>query len=217
MKAWSIVPPCILATAAVALALTARSADASTVTKTYNFSLSNFAEADGTGISSPISSITGSFRLTFDPNSATSDDTTHIVTNSFVVNPSSSADFAPIAFSTDPAGSITIGSSVNDVTAIVPGSNDFVLQLLFPGGGGFDNPALATCADSGFSCSNGSGLSSFLASGYTLASDNASGWFATTGSVSETPIPATLPLFGSALATLGFVSLRRKRSAGPAA
>lgn len=200
--------------AAVALLAGIGVAQANTVSETYNFTLGNFEDLGSGNVPPPITSITGSFTLTFDPSLTYIDQSAGLSVNSFNAGSLSSL---PLVFSNSPGSPyfISVGNSVNGADQIFGGTDDFVLQLRFADANSLGNPTLPICTDPGFSCG---GNPTFYASGYTLASYSADGWFATSASVSATPLPASLALLGSGLGALGLFGWRRKKKvAAPAA
>jgi hypothetical protein len=197
--------------AATALAIFAMtgSAQASSVTETYDFTLSNFVDIGGGNVPAPYTTVTGSFTLTFDPTVTYTDQSAGLTVNSFSGGPIDST----LVFSTSSPGSpyfISIGGLDNGAGLIAYGTNDFVLQLRFADGSNLGSPELPVCTDPGYSCG---GNPAFYASGYSLASYQSAAWFPTTASVSATPLPATLPLFATGLGGLGLLGWRRKRKA----
>jgi hypothetical protein len=74
--------PSIFTGVMLAVLLMAGSAQASTVTESYDFTLGNFVAFSGDGTVSPITSITGSFTLAFNPAVAARTSTMGITENS---------------------------------------------------------------------------------------------------------------------------------------
>jgi PEP-CTERM motif len=157
--------------AGLAIALSSfTAATAATVTETYKFTLNDLTDIIGNS-TAPVSPVTGSFTVTFDPLGSYNNETSGIVENSLNVPIA-----APLAFSyfydgnpNDPqfmsiGGDNSISVCGNGAGNICSGTNDFVLQLEFAGINSLGAPTLPDCAQ-GFSCGNAQG--SFLASGYT--------------------------------------------------
>jgi hypothetical protein len=203
MKAWTTLFGIVLG-----LSASIGASQATVITETYNFTLGNFEDLGGS-TASPISSISGSFTVTFDPSINYVDQTIGLTVNSLT---DTSID-SPLAFSTysGTPSYMTIGGTNDTVNYIDSGTNDFVLQLKFADANSFGSPTLPKCTDSGYDCG---GAPTFYASGYTLADYPEDGWFATTASVSaETPLPAAFPLFLSGIAgTGGLLRWKRKKN-----
>jgi hypothetical protein len=179
-------------------------AHAGSVTETYDFSLGGFADFFGNA-TPPITSITGSFTLTFDPNVPTFTSTSGIVVNSL----SDTFIASPIAFSVFPGTPyfIAIGGSQTGAAATEPGTNDFELSLQFINAGFLHDPIIAPCK-SGNGC-GAAGINA-LGSNYTLTVDPNSAFYATTGSVSAVPEPSTWAMMLLGFAGIGFMAYRRK-------
>jgi hypothetical protein len=197
----------VLAGIVFASATTARAA---VITETYDFTLGGFVDFFGNVASPPITSITGSFTLTFDPSVGAIDQTTGIKVNSL----SDTSIDTPIAFFAGPVGGspffISIGGNSDGAGMVLTGTNDFLLSLQFANAGSLGNPQLALC-NSGGSCGDvGAGA---LGSIYTLTTDPESAFFATTGTVSAVPEPSTWAMMLIGFAGIGFMAYRRSRKA----
>ncbi len=179
----------------------ASSASAGVVTETYAFTFNNFIDATANN-PSPLSNISGSFTLTFDPSLSYSNDTADIVVN-FLSDPFVSS---PIGFDNVPSpgpgqwGYIAIGGILNDADFIAVGTDDFTLNLKYLNPG---FPLLALCSD-GYACGNAPG--SAVASGYTLAAVPDSAWLPGDGAVPE---PATWAMLTVGFGALGAILRRR--------
>jgi hypothetical protein len=215
MKAHSILAGAVLAAVAMA-----GSAQAGTVTETYDFTLGGFVDIINSS-AAPITSVSGSFTLTFDP-SLTIDTQTTNITGSISGIPGAPVVDSAFAFSTSqgPPYDIEIGGAAGGAGLVYEFTNDFVLSLQFPTGN-LGAPVLGLCAAPGFICGNYTGSATVLASGYSEA-DTSSVWFATAGSstfVSATPLPATWTMLIAGFVGLGFFAYRgtKNRSATIAA
>lgn len=196
----------VAASAFAAVLLGAASAQAATVTKTYDFSLGDFVDVIGNN-AAPLATITGSFTLTFDPAVGVNNDTADITTNSL----SDTHINSPIGFGFAPGTPlfISIGGLQNGDGSIAQFSNDFVLQLKFANAASLDSPMLSLCSD-GFACGSAPGAT--FASGYTLLDHNGA-WLAREGSVTVgggVPEPASWALMMLGFGGLG-AALRTRR------
>lgn len=156
-------------------------AEASPITETFDFTGTGFGPAGG-----PLSSLLGSFTITFDPNVSQAFTTSGIVENSL------NLPVASVGFQYNPNannGNLIIGGSLNGVN-VVGGTNDFA-AILFQ----VKTPTLAM---------GGAQYS-------TTASSQVYGeLFQGTASATPVPEPLTLSLFGAGLAGIGVVRRRRK-------
>lgn len=182
-------------------------AEAAPVIKTYNFTLSDFVDVVG-NTAAPITSLTGSFTINFDPALSYNSQTAGITINSLSTNVFGS----PISFSAGPGTPyfMSIGGTATGAGLITSGLQDFVLQLRFPNASSLDSPELPVCGD-GFSCGSASGT--VLASGYTLAGVSG-GWLARTGSVvsvTAVPEPASWAMMIAGFGLAG-AAMRRRRT-----
>jgi len=187
------------------------------VTETYDFTLGNFVYTAGS-ITSPITSFSGSFTLTFDPSLTINDQTTDI-TGSLSGVPGAPGVDTPISFSNYPGNPLgfSIGGTSCSSSCVFSFTNDFVLQLTFLSGNPAD-PVFTTCAATGQSCGSYNNSPTVIASGYS-ESDTAFAWFATTGSVTAvtaTPLPSTWMLLISGFVGIGFFAYRGAKN-NPAA
>ncbi len=165
-------------------------AHAATVSDVVTFSANNFNSAFGSPV--PVSTVTGSFTITFDPTQNYSDTTSGITLDSLNITLGSALSFN-YASST---GLLEVGG-INDGTCCIsysPPSNDFWLYI------------------SDFNTSP-----SFFQLGYTQGEDDyyytfqGSEYGSVTVAPAATPLPATLPLFAGGLGAMGLFGWRRKR------
>jgi hypothetical protein len=201
----------------LALGFMAQTAQASQVTETYNFTLGNFEDGIS-NVTAPIDSISGSFTLTFDPSIAVDDQTVGI-TGYLNGSPFDPIIDSAIGFSTyvgppvAPPFGIAIGGIENDAGGVGPSTNDFILTLQFPTGDVAD-PVFANCTLSSGYCFNFTGDSAVILGAYAEAGSG-SMWFATTGSVSATPLPSTWMMLITGLIALGFFARYSRRDQTP--
>jgi hypothetical protein len=187
-------------------------AQASTVTETYTFTLDNFVDIVGSS-PPPITSVSGSFTLTFDPTVAVSDQTTGITVNSLT---SGIVTDSPIGFSVflpaspgDPLY-ISIGDIFGGTNYIYGNRNEFVLFLRFPDPSNLDNAELNVCNAPGFTCGNYTGTETVYTSGYGQAGTG-SIWFATVQTITPAvPEPSSWAMMILGFAGVGFMTYRRK-------
>ena len=193
-----------LAAGLLTVAAAAAPANAAVITRTYAFTLGDFIDVGGGDVPPPMTSLSGSFTVTFDPDLNTTDGT------SVVVNALSDGSVdSPIGYTNFAAGGgfpdfLSIGGLANGADFIAFGVNDVAVTFKF-----FDpsHPAFAIC-DDGYACGNAPG--STFASGYTLAAFPNSGWLATSGTVTQIPEPAAWTLMLAGFGALGG-ALRQRR------
>ena len=190
----------------LALATPSSEARAAAVTQTYDFSFTNFVDVGGM-LPPPITSISGSFTVTFDPSVYADNVTTGVVVNSL----SDASVASPIGYTNFPAGGgfpvyLAIGGTANDSDYIKFGTDDFVLSLIYYGPG---KARLGLCSD-GYSC--GTGAPGDIASGYTLAGYADDAWLPTTASFSV-PEPATWATMLAGFGGLGLAMRAGRRRA----
>jgi hypothetical protein len=179
-----------LCAAALAALFIAGSAQAAVVTQTYAFTLGDFVDTVSPANAAPISSITGSFTVTFDTDFELHDGTSVTVNSLNGVTVDS-----PIGYTFWPAGGgypafLSIGG-LADGAEFINAGNDFTLSLKFTDP---SHPHLALCSD-GYDCGLATGS---LASGYTVQGLPDHYFVANSGGVSV-PEPAAW-----ALMLLGF-------------
>jgi PEP-CTERM motif len=186
----------IVSTFLVCLAcLGGTAAHAALVTETYAFTFGGFTDILASA-TPPMTSLTGSVTLTFDPTITTHNNTSDIVINSL----SDTFVDSPVGFFAGQVGSsfiITIGGTAAGATAITVGSNDFLVTLQFADAGSLGNPQLFQNAVG-------------LGTAYSVTTDPNSAFFAQTGSVSAVPEPSTWAMLILGFAGVGFMAYRRK-------
>ncbi|HEY4162519.1 MAG TPA: hypothetical protein VGM59_05600 [Dongiaceae bacterium] len=171
-------------------------AQAATITSTYSFTADNFHSEHLPSTPPPISSIAGTFTITFDPTQASTGTAVFNVTTGSLPNSGN------IQFSFDPAsyvnggnnytGFLLLGDALNGLNSVDETTNDFSFAI--------DN------------FSSGSPIAKIIygnASGDNYDSSSVS-------VVAATPIPATLPLLATGiLGLVGFGVYSSRRAAKP--
>jgi PEP-CTERM motif len=200
---------------AVTLGLACVPVSAGTITETYNFTLGGFVDIGAVPpVTPPVSQISGSVTVTFDPTMNYDNDTTNLVVNSYH-GPAldSPLGFTYIGSGVD-AGDFFLGGTENDSDFVSEGTNDFALAY------SLKNPSAPTfllCNGAGIVCGLETGSSAYIASGYTSSADPNSLWFAAvvnsnpTGGAPGVPEPSTWAMMLAGLAGLGFVGYRRTK------
>jgi hypothetical protein len=125
---------------------------ASTITRTYDFIVSNIHDQTGNNVVAPVTTAIGSFTVTFDPALGTfSNQATGLTVNNFNVSVGS-----PIVFSYNPANTdeLQFGGLNGGTASLTDGTSDFVLDIFGATGatpffGNFDYTILATTAATG--------------------------------------------------------------------
>jgi hypothetical protein len=189
-------------TTLVAIGLIAGSAHAAPITENINFSLSGFVDVINTA-PSPITLITGSFTVTYDPTLTYSSDTTDIVVHSL----NGVTVDSPLGF-TYGSDLMEFGGTQTGSNYVTNFTNDLVVSfnLTDPA-----NPTFVPCSTSGYSCGNYTGSSAIDASGYSEAGTSSIWFYSAQKSVVTTvPEPATLSLMGLGLALTAFARRARK-------
>jgi len=172
------------------------------VTENLSYDLTDFLDASGTE-ASPLTTLSGSFTVNFDPTQYYSGTTTGLT----VYGSSFPNIGSQLAFAWDPTYSVlSFGGLQNGPGDIASGTNDFVVQFNLSN---LSQPRLSLCSDPGFSCGNLQGNSSYTASGYTLAAYPNDFWLSLAGSASSVPEPGTLALLGAA--GFGMLLSQRRR------
>ena len=194
-------------------ALIAAPAHATTQVENLNFSLSGFVDITG-NTPPPITTITGSITVTYDPTKTYDNDTTDLVVHSLNgITVDSALGF------TYQNGFLEFGGIQNDADLVFSNTNDLVVAFNVTDP---SNPTFVPCSTTGYTCGKYTGSSLVEAAGYTQA-NSATGWFygAPQSIVSPNPIPAPPPpvagvpepsalaLLGLGLVGLGFARRRR--------
>ena len=202
----------VFATIVGACSLIASAAQASSVTETYNFSLTGFVDIINNN-PAPYTSVSGSFTVTFDPYVSVYDQTTGFSLTSNPILPSSS----PIGFSvfaaSSPNGplSISVGGTYGGSNYTYSNVDDPVIFFNIPDASNPANASIVVCSQPGFTCGNYTGNQTVYAAGYALADPQYSGsiWFATVQSVAPVPEPSTWLMMIAGFMGLGFMAYRR--------
>jgi hypothetical protein len=186
-------------------------AHAAPVTETYNFNLSGFVDIINNN-APPITSVTGSFTVTFDPFVFVADQTTGFT---FSTNPVLASD-TPIGFTVFPASTptgeveISVGGTGGGSNQVFSFTNDPIVFFDIPDASHPENASLVVCSQPGFSCGNYTGTQTVYASGYALA-DTSSVFFATVQAVTPAvPEPSTWMMMIAGFCGLGFMAYRKK-------
>ena len=194
----------------VAAGLASAPAYASTVIENYSFSLGGFVDVDN-GSPPPVSTVSGSFTVTFDPTQNYDNDTTDLVMHSFNIGGitlGSPLGFTYMATGTY-AGDFWLGGTQNDADTAFSGTNDFVMTLNMSN---LSSPQLIPCSGL-FSCGDQTGNPAYETTGYTT-SGNTSIWLvATRDSIitSGVPEPTTWAMFLVGFGAVGFAMRRPLR------
>ena len=176
----------VFASALTLVCATVFTLPAGAVTATYDvsFSASNFSNAFGTD-PPPVSTVTGSFSVTFDPLNPPSTDTSA----GLVLNSLNLAFTGPFVWQTNVLGDSVFGGNGNSA-AVVTNTNDFSIAF-----------------------SNFPSAPTFIGFGYAQAGMPNS-WRSNTVTFSvnqETPLPGSLSLFAAGLGAFGLLGWRRKK------
>jgi hypothetical protein len=193
----------IVTAAAIGVALSATPGHAVTINQTYVFAFTGFVDVGGLNLPPPITSIAGSFTVTFDPAVYTDNNTTDITVNyltGVVVDSVIGFDNFPASGPGQP-GYLAVGGIQFDADFISFGTNDFTLNLVYLDPA---HPRLALCSD-GYLC--GSAPGNTIASGYTHAGYPDSGWLVSAGG--GVPEPASWALMIAGFGLMG-ATLRRR-------
>jgi len=191
---------------ALFLALGAGTASATTLHYDVSFFGSNFTGSPG-GTANP-AVVQGTFSVNLDPTLDYTNQTSGITASSINLTVDSA-----LAFSYDhTTDEFTIGGSANGASVVQfsPATNDFWLFIhhfsaLFPNSEMFQlGYAQTTLGDNVFFTPQ--------LSGHPLDNPNGYAFVTTTGPVATTPIPAGLPLFLTALGSVGALFVARRRS-----
>jgi hypothetical protein len=200
--------------AIVAAGLVSVPANASTVVETYNITLGGFVDVD-LGAPPPVTTVTGSITLTFDPTLNYDNDTADLVVNNFNIggitldSPLGFTYFATGTYAND----LFVGGTENDSDYVVSGTNDFVLTYNVSD---LNSPQLIPCSGI-FSCGDQTGNPAYETTGYTTQGNDSIWLVATADSTitSGVPEPATWAMFLLGFGGIGFM-LRNSRRKGAA-
>ena len=188
--------------AALAVALcTGGAANSATVTETYDFTFGTFVDSGGS-LQPPITTISGSFTLTFDPDVSVTG--VGLTTNSF------SADLfgPPFYYAVFPASGVdplrlAIGDVQSSPGNAYYGADNFGMGLVLPTP---ETPELWPCNAYGSTCGPVAGY----VAGYTSSAHPDDLWVATSGSVTAVPEPEAWRLMLVGFAGLGIAGRNRK-------
>ncbi|HEX4156151.1 MAG TPA: PEP-CTERM sorting domain-containing protein [Acidobacteriaceae bacterium] len=175
-------------------------AHASTITENLSFNLTGFVDVIDDA-PPPDTTITGSITVTYDPSLTYDNDTTDIVVHSLTgVTVDSALGFSYYD------GYLEFGGIQNDASYVDAYTNDIVVSfdLTNP-----SDPTFVPCSTPGYSCGTYTGSSAVDASGYTVA-DSPDGWFyGAQSTVTTTPEPSSLLLFGTGIGALAGLARRK--------
>lgn len=175
-----------------------------TKTSTYSFEVSGFEDGYGSA-TPPITSVSGSITVTYDPTTTVFSQSSGLVVHSL----SFALDSPPVFdyYATSPFAGLAFGGATCGAAYVCFGTNDFEIFLYFANP---SDPQFLTCSYPLASCGNFSGDNNVLVTAYTQSDSLNDVWFATVGRVTA-PEPLTLSLFGAGLAG---AALMRRRSTG---
>ncbi len=176
------IKPYLLALSLGACLLLPASAGASVISENLTFNLTGFVDIGGTNTAPPISDITGSITVTYDPTLSYDNDTTDIVVHSLTgITVGSTLGF------TYGSGELEFGGIQNDADFVVENTNDLVVAF------NVTNPSAPTfipCSTPGYTCGNYTGSDLVDAAGYTQVGYE-TGWFYGVQSTVTPTLPAS--------------------------
>ena len=191
---------CLLA--AIGLAAWPAPSQAAVITENLGFSLGSFLDANG-ATPPPLTTLSGSVSVTFDPTVGYNNDTADIVVHTL----SYPGVGSTVGFSWSTGFHVlSVGGIQNGAGDIGSGSNDFVIQFNLAD---LNAPRLSLCSDPGFTCGSLQGNSSYTSSGYTVASDANGFWLALAGNAQSVPEPSGVALLAAGLGALAWRGRRR--------
>ncbi|MFZ1991525.1 MAG: hypothetical protein WAW96_17350 [Alphaproteobacteria bacterium] len=177
-------------------------AAAATITDVVTFDATNLFRIVGTG--TPAGEVTGSFSITLDPALNYLNSTSGITLNSLQLDGVDFAIDSPVSFDYNSHNhTLVIGGLVGG--ALFPLGNDFALGV----GDFTSDPKFLALAYSNLIPNNKSFNTRSFGGSYGV-------FLSVNGSISAVPLPASLPLFASALGLLVYLGWRMKRLSRPA-
>ena len=205
-----------VAAAIVAAGLTSLPANAALVTETYSFSLGGFVDINGSPpLPSPLSNISGSFTVTFDPTLNYDNDTTDLVVHSLTGDGLPLTLDSQVGFTYDASGHhFWLGGVENDADLVLTGTNDFVLTYDLTN---LADPQFVPCSTPGFLCGANTGNPAYDTSGFTTQGNNSLWFIAAADSTTSVPEPATWAMLLAGLLGMGAIMRAAHRRASKSA
>jgi hypothetical protein len=178
------------------------------ISENLTFNLTGFVDVSGTNIPPPVTGITGSITVTYDPTLSYDNDTADIVVHSLTGLTVGST----LGFTYD-SGFLEFGGIQNDSDYVVENTNDLVVSFNVTNP---SDPTFIPCSTPGYTCGIYTGSSQVDAAGYTLVGYN-TGWFygvqstvtSAPPSPSPVPEPSTIATLGAGIFGLGLLGRRR--------
>jgi hypothetical protein len=176
-------------------------ARAGDITENLTFNLTGFVDISGSNIPPPITTITGSITVTYDPSLTYDNDTTDIVVHSLTGITVGS----PLGF-TYQGGYFEFGGVQNDANSVFTNTNDLVVAFNVSDPA---DPTFIPCSTPGYTCGIYTGSNLVDAAGYTQAAYDTAWFYGAKSTVSPTlppstvPEPSSLALFGVAVLAYG--------------